>query len=447
MAAPVFFIKKKDGSLRLVQDYRALNSITVKNKYPLPLISELVSQLRGARYFTKLDVHWGFNNVRIKPGDEWKVAFRTNQGLFEPLVMFFGMTNSLATFQTMMNDIFQNLIAEGIVVVYLDDILIFTKTKEEHAQAVRRVLQVLKENKLFLRLEKCEFYKQRIEYLGLVISENEVSIDPVKVAGVREWPTPENKTDVQAFLGFVNFYRRFIRDFSAKARPLFDLTRSEQVWTWSGREQVAFEDLKTAVTTAPVLVSPQESDPFRIEADSSDFATGAVLSQQSTMDGKWHPVAFYSKFLSSVEQNYEIHDKEMLAIIRVLEEWRHFLEGATHLVEIWTNHKNLEYFMTAKKLNCRQARWSLHLARFDFLFHHRPGHTMGKPDALSRRADHGNGASDNENVVLLRPEFLAVRALEEVELTGMEQKILSDICRGNQNRDQEESITKAAREL
>jgi len=347
----------------------------------------------------------------------------------------------------MMNNIFWNLIAEGIVVVYLDDILIFTKTEEEHAQAVRQMLQVLKENKLFLRPEKCEFYKQRIEYLGLVISENEVSMDPVKVTGVREWPTPENKTDVQVFLGFVNFYWRFIRDFSAKARPLFDLTRSEQVWTWSRREQAAFEDLKTAVTTAPVLVSPQESDLFRIEADSSDFATGAVLSQQSTTDGKWHPVAFYSKSLSSVERNYEIHDKEMLAIICALEEWRHFLEGATHLVEIWTDHKNLEYFMTAKKLNRHQAGWSLHLARFDFLLHHCPGHTMGKPDTLSRRADHGNGASDNENVVLLRPEFLAVRALEGVELTGVKQKILSDIRRGNRNGDQEEPIAKAAREL
>jgi len=164
--------------------------------------------------------------------------------------------------------------------------------------------------------------------------ENKVSIDPVKVAEVREWPTPENKTDVQAFLGFVNFYQRFIQDFSAKARPLFDLTNSEQVWTWSGKEQMAFEDLKTAVTTAPVLVSPQNSEPFQIKADSSDFATGAVLSQQSMTDGKWHPVAFYSKSLSSVERNYEIHDKEMLAIICALEEWRHFLEGVTHLVEI-----------------------------------------------------------------------------------------------------------------
>jgi len=155
------------------------------------------------------------------------------------------------------------------------------------------------------------------------------------------------------------------------------------------------------VTTALVLVSPQESDPFQIKVDSSDFTTEAVLSQQSMIDRKWHPVAFYSKSLSSVEQNYEIHDKKMLAIIRVLEEWRHFLEEATHPVEIWTDHKNLEYFMTAKKLNRRQARWSLHLARFDFLLHHRPGRTMGKLDALSRRADHGNRASNNENIVFL----------------------------------------------
>ena len=172
------------------------------------------------------------------------------------MVMFFGMTNSPATFQTMMNDIFRDLIVEGIMVVYLDDILIFTRMKEEHAKAIRQVLQVLQEHKLFLCPEKCEFCKERIKYLGLVISENKVSMDLVKVAGVREWPTPENKTDVQAFLGFVNFYRRFIWDFSAKARPLFDLTRSEQVWTWSGREQTAFEDLKMAVTTAPVLMSP-----------------------------------------------------------------------------------------------------------------------------------------------------------------------------------------------
>jgi len=184
IAAPVFFIKKKNGSLRLVQDYRALNAVTVKNRYPLSLISKLVSQLCGARYFTKLDVWWGFNNVRIKSRDEWKAAFHTNCSLFEPLVMFFGMTNSPATFQTMMNDIFRTLIAKGIVVVYLDDILIFTRTEEEHERAVQRVLEVLAEHKSFLHPEKCEFHRKEIKYLGLVILENKVAMDPVKVARV-----------------------------------------------------------------------------------------------------------------------------------------------------------------------------------------------------------------------------------------------------------------------
>ena len=202
----MFFIKKKDGSLRLVQDYRVLNAVTIKNRYFFLLISELVSQLYRAQYFTKLDVRWGFNNIRIKPGNEWKAAFCTNCGLFEPLVMFFGMTNSPATFQTMMNDIFRTLIAEGIVVVYLDDILIFTKMEEEHKRAVQRVLEILAEHKLFLYPEKCKFHQSQIEYLRLVISENKVEIDSVKVARVHKWPTPENWTDVQAFIGFVNFY-------------------------------------------------------------------------------------------------------------------------------------------------------------------------------------------------------------------------------------------------
>jgi len=347
----------------------------------------------------------------------------------------------------MMNDIFRTLIAKGIVVVYLDDILIFTKMEEEHERAVRRVLKVLTEHKLFLHPEKCEFHRKQIEYLRLVISENKVEMDPVKVAGVRNWPTPENRTNMQAFIGFVNFYRCFIWDFSTIARPLFDLTCSDKVWNWDAKEQEAFEHLKMAVTTALVLVSPQDSEPFCIEADSFDFASGAVLSQQLPGEKKWHPVAFYSKSLSPVERNYKIHDKEMLAIIHALEEWRHFLEGARHPVEIWTDHKNLEYFMMAKKLNRCQARWSLYLARFDFKLIYRPGHSMGKPDALSWRLDHGNRASDNEDVILLRPELLAIRALEGVQLEGPEKDILREIRQGNQKGDQEELVAKAAREL
>jgi len=220
--------------------------------------------------------------------------------------------------------------------------------EEEHERAVQRVLEILAEHKLFLHSEKCEFHQRQIEYLRLVISENKVAMDPMKVARVRDWPILENWTDVQVFIGFANFER-----------------------------------LKMAVTTTPVLASPQDLEPFRIEADSSDFTSRAVLFQRLPREEKWQLVAFYSKSLSLVERNYEIHNKEMLAIIHTLEEWRYFLEGARHPVEIWTDHKNLEYFITAKKLNRCQARWSLYLARFDFKLAHRPGHSMGKLDVLS----------------------------------------------------------------
>jgi hypothetical protein len=235
--------------------------------------------------------------------------------------MFFGLTNSPATFQTMMNDIFTDMILEGVVVVYLDDILIFTKDIEEHCRIIHRVLGRLVEHQVYLRPEKCEFKKTRIEYLGLIILENRVEMDLVKVAGVAEWPEPSNKQEVQSFLGFANFYCRFIKDFSHHARPLFNLTKNEQKWQWGSSEASAFRKLKELVTSALVLTTPADDQPFRIEADSSDYATGAVLSQLSTEDRKWHPIAYYSKSLSETERNYEIHDKEMLAIIRVLDEW------------------------------------------------------------------------------------------------------------------------------
>ena len=261
--------------------------------------------------------------------------------------MFFGLTNSPATFQTMMNDIFQELVIEGKVVVYINDILVYTETLEAHWQVTRQVLRLLEENQLFLRLNKCIFEQTKVEYLGVIISHNSVEMDPVKVDSVAAWPVPANKRDVQSFLGFVNFYWRFISDFSHHARPLFDLTKNDKKWRWLSAEENSFNTLKSLITSAPVLASPDNSKPFQIEADSSDFATGAVLSQHSPEYGKWHLVAFLSKSLSAVERNYEVHDKEMLAIVRALEEWRHFLEGAEHSFEIWTNHKNLEYFRTS----------------------------------------------------------------------------------------------------
>ena len=213
-------------------------------------------------------------------------------------------------FQTMMDDIFEGLIMEGVVVVYLDDILIFTETLEEHRRATQTVMELLWKNNLFLKPEKCKFEKTEVEYLGvIIISQDSVKMDPVKVAGVTEWPIPSNRKEVQSFLGFTNFYRRFIQGFSHLARPLFDLTRKDMDWRWGAEEQSAFNSLKEQITTALILALPDNSRPFWIEADSLDFATGAVLSQQSLEDNKWHPVAFLSKSLSPVERNYEIHEK------------------------------------------------------------------------------------------------------------------------------------------
>jgi hypothetical protein len=274
--------------------------------------------------------------------------------------MYFGLTNNLATFQTMMNEIFQDLITEGVVSVYLDDILIFTNSLEEHYRITRLVLDCMHKHKLYLRAEKCGFEKTRIKYLGVIISHNKVEMDPVKIAGVVDWPTPSNKKEVQLFVGFVNFYRRFIPGFSHHARALFDLTMKDVRFIWGLPQEDSFMKLKKFVTLAPVLVLPDDNLPFRLEANGSGIATGAVLSQQSVDNNAWHPVTSLSKALKPVERNYEIHDTEMLAIIRGLEEWRQYLEGAKHPIEIWTDHKNLEYFRVAQKLNRQQARWSLH---------------------------------------------------------------------------------------
>jgi hypothetical protein len=275
-------------------------------------------------------------------------------------------------------------------------------------------------------------------------------MDPVKIAGVAEWLTPGSKKEVQSFLGFTNFYHHFIQGFSDLAWPLFDLTQNNSDWYWEAAEQSAFKAICKRVVSTPILMFPDDSRPFWVEVDSSDFATGAVLSQQSPLDNMWHLVAYYSKSLNAVERNYEIHDKEMLAIIRALEDWRHFLEGAHHQFEIWTDHKNLEYFMSAKKLNRHQARWSPYLSRFNFDMHYRPGCSMGKFDALSRRADHGTGGGDNDNITLLHPEFFAahvVRALFGLSPEGEERDILRDIRNANHAGKQENAVVQMAGDL
>src|ERR1700720_1578554 len=217
--------------------------------------------------------------------------------------------------------IFQDLILEGVVCVYLDNILIFMENMEEHNRITHLVLERLREYKLYLRHDKCEFAWTKIEYLGLIISHRQAEMDSVKIAGVAKWPIPNSKKEIQSFLGFTNFYRQFIEGFSHLAHPLFDLTWNNSIWHWTETENKAFDHIRTRVTSARILMFPDETRPFRVEADHLDFATGAVLSQQSLEDNKWHPIAYYSKSLNVVERNYEIHDKEMLAVIRALEEW------------------------------------------------------------------------------------------------------------------------------
>jgi len=410
IASPVFFIKKKDGRLRLVQDYRRLNDFTVKNRYPLPLASDIINRLRQARIFTKFDVRWGYNNIRIKAGDEWKAAFTTNRGLFEPQVMFFGLTNSPATFQALMNTIFADLVAAGKVAVYLDDILIYSSTPQEHRNTTHEVLRRLANHDLYLRPEKCEFDQPRVEYLGLIIQEGEVSMDPVKVQAISSWPAPRSLRELRGFLGFANFYRRFIKDFARLARPLNDLTKKDTPWHWDAAQQQAFQTLKHTFSKKPILAMWDPDRPTRIEVDASGYATGGVLLQQLD-DNLWHPVAYRSQSMADAERNYEIYDKEMLAIIRALEDWRHYLEGLPLPFTIITDHQNLQFWRTTQNLTRRQARWSLYLSRFDFRLTHKPGTSNTQADPLSRISTHSvSDSHDNQNQIVLHPEHFAQAA-------------------------------------
>jgi len=261
--------------------------------------------------------------------------------------------------------------------------------------------------------------------LGIIISENKVQMDEEKLSGVLEWPVPTKVKQVQAFLGFVNFYRRFIENFAKMSKPLSDLTKKDSTWTWGKEQQNTFEVLKKAFTTAQVLRIPNDEDPFKLSTDASDFATGAVLSQKDMQTNLWHLVAFFSKSLNVHERNYEIYDKELLVVIQGLEEYRHHLEGYPYKVEIWLDHQNLIFFRTAQKLTRRQARWVLFMTRFDFVLYHKPGKTMQVEDPLSRRADYEIGTDlDNMNQVLLKPEFFAINTLEATHEMPINDKII-----------------------
>ena len=291
---------------------------------PIPLIPKLINKLLGARFFTKLDVRWGYNNIRIQAGNKWKTAFKMPMGLYESLVMNFGLCNAPATFQTFMDKQFKDLVATGHVVVYLDDVLIFADNEAELEELTHKVLQQFLDLDLFLCLEKCTFNRTSVEYLGLIISEGELCMDPVKLKAVRKWPRLKTVKDIQKFLGFCNFYRHFVKNYSELARPLFDLTKKGEPFVWTEHQDTAFTGLQDALTSSPVLLLPNYGRPFTLYTDASDYATSAILEQDDAL-GRSHPVAYYSKSLQPTERNYEIHDKELLAIIHGLKHFRHYL--------------------------------------------------------------------------------------------------------------------------
>ncbi len=297
--AGLFFVEKKDGSLHPCIDYRGLNSITVKYTYHLPLMSSAFERLQGASLFTKLDLRNAYHLVRIREGDEWNTAFNTPRGHFEYQVMLFGLSNAPAVFQALVNNVLRDMV-DQFIYVYLDDILTFSYSLQDHVQHVRRVLQRLLENGLFVKAEKCVFHAQSVPFLGYIISSEGVRMDPEKIQAVVDWPTPDSRKALQRFLGFANFYRRFICNYSQLAAPLTGLTSTKTTFRWSEAADAALSNLKSRFVSAPILIAPDPSRQFVVEVDASEVGVGTVLSQRSSSDEKIHPCAFFfSSFVPS----------------------------------------------------------------------------------------------------------------------------------------------------
>ncbi|CAA7270379.1 unnamed protein product [Cyclocybe aegerita] len=380
--APILFVRKKDGSLRLCVDYCGLNKVTKKDRYPLPLISDLLDAPGKAKVFTKIDLRHAYHLVRIVDGDEWKTTFRTRYGSFKWRVMPFGLSNAPAAFQRFMNDIFLDLINVSVI-VYLDDILIYSSDLASHKEHVKEVLQRLQKHGLYTWPDKCEWHTDRVEYLGYILSADGLSMAADKVKIIQDWPKPRKVKDIQSFLGFTNFYRRFIYNYSDICVPLTQLTRKGVPFKFSDEAWESFNYLKKAFTTAPVLTQWIPDQPIILETDASDYALAAILSIELT-NGEIHPVAFHSRTFNPTKLNYDVHDKELFAIYESFRIWQHYLEGSGTPIDIVTDHKNLEYFATTKLLNCRQARWSEYLSQFNLIVRFRPGKLGAKPDALTR---------------------------------------------------------------
>jgi len=414
-AAPFFFIRKKDRSRRPVIDYRKLNDITIKDGYPLPRIDEILERLHGDKIFSKFDLKNGYNLLRVKPEDVWKTAFMTPDGPFVMNVMAFGFANAPAYFQRWMTDILAPVANQGVE-NYLDDTATHHTTLAEHIRVNREVLTRFRQAGLFINAKKCEFHKENMGFLGVEISPDGFEMERVKIETIQEWEPPRNVKGVREFIGFCNFYRRFIKSFSEIARPLHDLTKVGKLWQWTEIEQFAFDTLKRMVCESPVLIHADPDKKFQMETDASSYAYGAVLSQKAA-DKKHHPVAFYSKSMTPAERNYGISDKEALPIIKGLQFWRHWLEGTPEPVRIITDHRNLEYFKNPRALNRRQLRWLEQLTHYNYEIAYRPGDKNSAADALSRRAElRPEQPDENLPTVLFDPErFIEIALLAFLE--------------------------------
>ncbi|WVZ80449.1 hypothetical protein U9M48_027922 [Paspalum notatum var. saurae] len=375
---PALFVEKKDqGGKRLCVDYRPLNAVTVKNKYPLPHIDILFDQLGGATVFSKIDLRSGYHQIKVREEDIPKTAFSTRYGLYEYLVMSFGLTNAPAFFMYLMNSVFMNEL-DKFVVVFIDDILVYSKNEKEHEEHLRIVLSRLREHKLYAKFSKCAFWLKEVAFLGHILSATGVAVDPNKVEDVLNWKQPQTVTEIRSFLGLAGYYRRFIKDFSKIAKPMTALTQKNAKFAWSPKCEEAFGTLKKLLTSAPVLAQPDITKPFDVYCDASGSGLGCVLMQEGRV------IAYASCQLRKHEVNYPTHDLELLAVVYALKKWRHYLLGNT--CHVYTDHKSLKYIFTQPELNMRQRRWLELIKDYDLEVHYHPGKANVVADALSRKA-------------------------------------------------------------
>jgi hypothetical protein len=340
-SSPVLMVRKKDGSWRFCVDYRYLNAMTVKSVYPIPVFYQLVDELGSASWFSILDLHSGYHQIRLQPGEEYKTAFSTHAGHFEFTVVPFSATGAPATFQGAMNSTLAPVLRK-CALVFFDDILVYSASYADHIQHLRQVLTLLAQEQWVVKLKKCSFAKQEIRYLGHILSSAGVHTDPDKVTAVLHWPPPANVRELRGFLGLAGFYRKFVRHFAIIAKPLTQLLKKHQLFVWTHEHQQAFAALQQALCSAPVLGIPNFSRQFAIETDACQTGVGAVLLQ----DG--HPLAYVSKPLGPKTQGLSIYEKEYLAILIAVEQWRSYLQLAEFL--IFTDQQSLTH-LNGQRLN------------------------------------------------------------------------------------------------